>query len=222
MAADKQAVYARFLLSWCYSEEAGKVDAQLRRSGGNPRRRPPDPRRCVVSYAGRHGRALSRNIRPHLPAVRTSPKLRERLAEAQMGCRGPGGGKPKMQKPPCNSTHTVFRRGRRWPGSPWNKAGTLTHCRNSPSWLAEQDPHDQGTQISLATTLSQLDKPAEALAHLQPVIDSGYPDQKGNLHSLLGALLRKTGHPRRGGKSVCCRTPIVQRAYQQSTHRDQD
>jgi Flp pilus assembly protein TadD len=89
------------------------------------------------------------------------------------------------------------------------------------SLLATQDPHDQGTQISLATTLAQLGNSTEALQHLEPVLASGYPDQKGGLHSLLGALLRKAGRSTEAAQAFATARQLSQ-AYQQSAHRDQD
>ncbi len=218
LAGTPQPVYARFLLSWCYSQEAGKVDAQIRQSGGNLAvahlirgdvlfRMQGDTAGAIAEYQA----ALANRM--------NDPKLLERLAEAQVaaGSLGAAGSNAEaaLQLDPhrYSARQTLARIAM--------EQGRYADALPQLTVLAEQDPHDQGTQISLATTLAQLDKPAEALAHLQPLIDSGYPDQKGNLHSLLGALLRKTGHPEESAKAFAAARQLST-AYQQSTHRDQD
>jgi tetratricopeptide (TPR) repeat protein len=216
VAAHLQAVYPRFLLSWCYSQEAGKVDAQIRRSGGD----------LAVAHLIR-GDVLFRMqgdvagaIAEYQAALagKNDPKILERLAEAQLAAgdlaAAQGNAEAALQLDPHRySAHQTLARIAMAQG---RYADALPQLEE----LAKQDPHDQGTQISLATTLSQLDRPADALAHLQPLLDSGYPDQKGNLHSLLGALLRKTGHPEEAAKAFAASRQLSE-AYQQSAHREE-
>jgi predicted Zn-dependent protease len=154
-----------------------------------------------------------------LNTQKDDPKLLERLAEAQVAqgdlAGAAGNAEAALQLDPhrYSARQTLARIAM--------EQGRYADALPQLTALAEQDPHDPGTQISLATTLSQLDKPDEALQHLQPVIDSGYPDQKGNLHSLLGALLRKTGHPEEAVKAFAT-ARALSTAYQQSSHRDQE
>ena len=218
LASHAQPVYTRFLLSWCYSEEAGKVDEQIRQSGGN----------LAVAHLIR-GDVLFRmqgdttgaigEYQAALANRRNDPKVLERLAEAQVAegdlAEAASNAEAALQIDPhrYSARQTLARIAM--------EQGRYADALPQLTVLAEQDRHDQGTQISLATTLAQLDRPGEALEHLQPVIDSGYPDQKGNLHSLLGALLRKTGHPDAAAKAFAAAHQLSA-AYQQSPHRDQD
>jgi predicted Zn-dependent protease len=48
-------------------------------------------------------------------------------------------------------------------------------------------------QVELAKTLAQTGANQEAVDLLGPALASGYPDEKGALHGLLGRALRKLG-----------------------------
>jgi tetratricopeptide (TPR) repeat protein len=218
LASPKQPVYARFLLSWCYSQAAGKVDAQIRASGGNLAVAHLIRGDVLFRMQGDTAGAIA-EYQAALNTQKDDPKLLERLAEAQVAqgdlAGAAGNAEAALQLDPhrYSARQTLARIAM--------EQGRYADALPQLTALAEQDPHDPGTQISLATTLSQLDKPDEALQHLQPVIDSGYPDQKGNLHSLLGALLRKTGHPEEAVKAFAT-ARALSTAYQQSSHRDQE
>jgi tetratricopeptide (TPR) repeat protein len=59
--------------------------------------------------------------------------------------------------------------------------------------LAAIEPGDQWIGVQQATAYAQTSRPAEAVQALQPVLDRGYPDEKGSLHAMLAAQLRKLG-----------------------------
>ena len=218
VAAHADAVYARFLLSWCYSQETGKVDAQIRQSGGNLAVAHLIRGDVLFRMQGDVAGAIA-EYQAALAGGKNDPKVLERLAEAQLAAgdlaAAQASAEAALQLDPHRySAHQTLARVAM-------EQGRYAEALPQLEELAKQDPHDQGTQISLATTLSQLDRPADALAHLQPVIEGGYPDQKGNLHSLLGALLRKTGHPEEAAKAFAAARELSE-AYQQSSHRDQE
>lgn len=68
-------------------------------------------------------------------------------------------------------------------------AGALPYLRE----LASRDPQDAVIQVELGTACAQTGALEEALRNLGPLLERGYPDQKGTLHYLLGTVLRKLG-----------------------------
>lgn len=216
VAAQAEAVYARFLLSWCYSQQAGKVDAQIRKAGGNLAIAHLIRGDVLFRMQGDTAGAIA-EYQAATAGQKNDPKILERLAEAQLAAGDVSAAQDSAQAalqidPHRYSAHQTVARIAMEQG---RYADALPELEE----LARQDPNDEGTQISLATTLSQLDRPAEALRHLQPVIASGYPDQKGNLHSLLGGLLRKTGHPEEAAKAFAAARSLSE-TYQESAHKD--
>jgi len=59
--------------------------------------------------------------------------------------------------------------------------------------LISQDPGDLASRIELGTACAQTGDYGEAVHNLAPLLEKGYPDQKGTLHYLLGSALRKLG-----------------------------
>ena len=59
--------------------------------------------------------------------------------------------------------------------------------------LAIMQPADPWIRIQQATAYAQTGHPGEAVQKLQPTLDAGYPDEKGSLHAMLAAQLRKLG-----------------------------
>jgi predicted Zn-dependent protease len=63
-------------------------------------------------------------------------------------------------------------------------------------WLQQlviEAPSDRTVQVELGRALAQTGQHKEALHWLSAALDSGYPDEKGALHALLGRELRKLG-----------------------------
>jgi tetratricopeptide (TPR) repeat protein len=61
------------------------------------------------------------------------------------------------------------------------------------SRLAGMAPDDAWVRVQQATAYAQTGRPQDAVECLKPALDSGYPDDKGSLHALLAAQLRKMG-----------------------------
>jgi tetratricopeptide (TPR) repeat protein len=59
--------------------------------------------------------------------------------------------------------------------------------------LAAIEPGDQWVGVQQATAYAQTSRPADAVQALQPALDRGYSDEKGSLHAMLAAQLRKLG-----------------------------
>jgi tetratricopeptide (TPR) repeat protein len=218
LAAPTEGVYARFLLSWCYANEAGKVDMRIRQSGGNLALAHIIRADVLFRMQGDTAGAIA-EYQAALSERKDDPKLLERLAEVQVAAGA-------LAEAAQNADAALQLDAHRYSARQTlariaMEQGRYADALTQLTVLAAQDPHDEGTQISLATALSQLDKPAQALQHLEPVLASGYPDQKGNLHSLLGALLRKAGRPAEAAQAFSTARQLSE-TYQQSTHRDQE
>jgi tetratricopeptide (TPR) repeat protein len=61
------------------------------------------------------------------------------------------------------------------------------------SKLARMEPDDSWTRVQLGIAYAQTDHPQDAVRYLEPVLQAGYPDEKGALHALLAGQLRKLG-----------------------------
>lgn len=59
--------------------------------------------------------------------------------------------------------------------------------------LTAMQPANPWIRIQQATAYAQTGHPGEAVQKLQPTLDAGYPDEKGSLHAMLAAQLRKLG-----------------------------
>ena len=59
--------------------------------------------------------------------------------------------------------------------------------------LISRDPADSSVRVELARACAQTGAYNEAVQNLAPMLEKGYPDQKGTLHYLLGTALRKLG-----------------------------
>jgi tetratricopeptide (TPR) repeat protein len=154
-----------------------------------------------------------------LAVRKDDPKLLERLAEAQVAAGDLTAGEQNARSALALDAHRYSAR--QTLARIAMEQGKYAEALPQLAALAAQDRHDEGTQISLATALAQLGESEEALKHLEPVLAGGYPDQKGNLHSLLGALLRKAGRPAEAAQAFAQARQLSE-AYQQSSHRDQD
>jgi len=59
--------------------------------------------------------------------------------------------------------------------------------------LATLAPDDAWVRVQQATAYAQTSQPENAVNALKPALDAGYPDERGSLHALLAAQLRKLG-----------------------------
>jgi tetratricopeptide (TPR) repeat protein len=212
------AVYVRFLLSWCYAGEAGKVDARLQRTGGQPAIAHLIRGDVLFRMQGDTATAMA-EYQAALAASPHDPKLLERLAEVQVAAGDLVGAEQNAESALALDAHRYSAR--QTLARIAMEQGRYADALPQLTLLAEQDPHDPGTQISMATALSALGDAPKALQHLEPVLAGGYPDPKGNLHSLLGSLLRKAGRSDEAAQAFAAARKLSE-TYQQSSHRDQE
>ena len=67
--------------------------------------------------------------------------------------------------------------------------------------LAQEAPEDLNVQVDLGRALVQTGKAANALQHLKPALDAGYPDEKGALHAMEARALRQLGRDEEAEKA---------------------
>jgi Flp pilus assembly protein TadD len=121
------------------------------------------------------------------------PAVLQRLAEAQLGAGqiDPARETARMAlhlDPRCfPAMRTLARIAMR----ERNYAQALPYLRQ----LVKLDPHGLTVQVELGTACAQTGALEEALRNLGPALQSGYPDEKGSLHYLLGTVLRRMGRP---------------------------
>ena len=83
--------------------------------------------------------------------------------------------------------------------------------------LYAQNPADAGVQVQLGTALARTGDAAGAVQLLGAPLQHGYPDQKGNLHALLGTALRKTGQEQQASEAFAAARSLSGE-YQKSSH----
>jgi tetratricopeptide (TPR) repeat protein len=82
--------------------------------------------------------------------------------------------------------------------------------------LAATKPEDPWIGVQQATVYAQTSRPAEAVQALQPALDRGYPDEKGSLHAMLAAQLRKLGRTEDASRATAQAIRLADAFAQQS------
>lgn len=185
-----QEVENAYKLSICYAEEAGKAAGQLQTAAEDMaavhRLRGDVLLRLKGDAAGAEAEYR------HALAVRSGdPALLERLAEAQLTAGDTEGARASAQAALAIDSHR--REALRTLAS---LAMSNRDYDQALPWLrqlAQETPGDRGVQVELAKALAQTGAEKEAVSLLGPALASGYPDEKGALHALLGRALRKLG-----------------------------
>jgi tetratricopeptide (TPR) repeat protein len=211
-------VYGMFLLSWCYSREAGRTAQKVEQSGSEEvplhmmrgdvlLRLQAKPELAVSEYQ----LALAKD--PHDPAVL------ERLADAQFGAGIIDGARQSAQaalkvdpqRLAAKRTLAKIAMQER------DYATALPYLQE----ISARNPQDLTMRIDLAKACAQTGASDDALHNLAPVLAQGYPDEKGSLHYLLGTILKKMGQTAEADKAFAAATQLSD-AFQQKSYRDQD
>lgn len=211
-------VNAQFLLSWCYANEAGRVVARLRRTGEGEAVAHMVRGDVLLRMQGNSAAAID-EYKLALATESNNPKLLERLADALLG--------DSQFDAAAENAHAALRI------DPYRFSAMRTLAQVAMQQrkydeglpyleqLAAHDPKDLTTQVDLATALVQTGDSVEALKHLEPVLQQGFPDEKGGLHSLLGTALRRVGRPEEAAQAFATGRRLSDE-YQVSSHRGQD
>ena len=208
-------VYGRFLLAWCYSREAGQVADQVHATEGD------------VAVRLMRGDILLR-LRADAPAAISEyqaallehpndPAVLERLADAQFGAGkiddARQSAQSALQRDPQRLA--VKRTLARIAMQERDYATALPYLRE----FVASSPTDAVALIELGTACAQTGALDEAWRNLAPVLDRGYPDEKGSLHSLLANVLKKMGRTQEADKEFS-ESQRLSDAFQQKSYRD--
>jgi len=186
--AVKLQVESAYKLSVCYAAEAGKVAGQLQ-TGAEDQAAVHRLRGDVLLRLKGDATGSETEYREALAVRSNDPALLERLAEAQLTAGDTDGARASAQAALAVDPHR--REALR------TLASLATNNRDYDQalpWLrqlAQENPGDRTVQVELAKALAQTGADKEAVGLLGPALASGYPDEKGALHALLGRALRK-------------------------------
>lgn len=189
-AADDHAVQVLYSLSVCYAKVAGdaasgfegnKKDEEMAHvmRGDIFLRLRADTQAALSEYQ------LALAKRPR------DPSILERVAEAQLASGQNDAARESAQAAlsidpqRVSAKRTIARllmQGRDY-------AAAIPYLRE----LISQDPSDLPAHIELGTACAQTGAYNDAVQNLAPLLEKGYPDQKGTLHYLLGTALGKLG-----------------------------
>jgi tetratricopeptide (TPR) repeat protein len=211
-------VYGMFLLSWCYSREAGRTAEKVEESGSDEAplhmmrgdillRLQAKPERAVAEYE----LALAKHP--------NDPEVLVRLADAQFGA-----GKIEAAR---QSAEAALQIDPQQLEAKRTLAKIAMQDRDYAKALpylqefAARNPQDLTMRIELAKACAQTGASDEAFQNLAPALAKGYPDEKGSLHYLLGTVLKKMGRTAEA-EQACAAATQLSGAFQQKSYRDQD
>lgn len=211
-------VYGMFLLSWCYSREAGKVADQVEQSAKDEA--PVHVMRgdILLRLQAKAAMAVS-EYQQALANDANDPAVLERLAEAQLGAGQTDAARQTAktaigidpQRMAAKSTLAKIAMEER------DYSTALPYLRE----LVARDPQDESTRVELGKACAQTGALDEAWKNLAPALAHGYPDEKGSLHYLLGNVLKKMGRGAEAERAFAAATQLSE-AFQQKSYRDQD
>jgi len=210
--------YGMFLLSWCYSREAGRTADQVRQSGSDEA--PVHVMRGdILLRLQAKAEMAGAEYQLALARAPNDPAVLERLAEAQFGS-----GKPEAARETAQATLKIdpLRLGAKRTLAKIEMqdrdySTALPYLRE----LVARDPQDIGTRVELGRACAQIGALDEARKNLAPALERGYPDEKGSLHYLLGGVLKKMGRTAEADQALATAAQLSE-AFQQKSYRDQD
>ncbi|MGH9517607.1 MAG: tetratricopeptide repeat protein [Terriglobales bacterium] len=211
-------VYGMFLLSWCYSREAGKTAEQIQQSANDEAPLHVMRGDILLRLQAKAAMAVS-EYQQALTEDANDPAVLERLAEAQLAAgqvdaarqTAQAAIKIDPQRMAAKSTLAKIAMQER------DYSTALPYLRE----LVDRDPQNESTRIELGKACAQSGALEEAWKDLAPALAHGYPDEKGSLHYLLGSVLKKMGRSDDANEAFAAATRLSE-AFQQKSYRDQD
>jgi Flp pilus assembly protein TadD len=212
----EQDIYTKFLLSWCYAQEAGRVTRDLQQQEGARAALVHMVRGDVLLRMQANSAAAVAEYNAALGAHPSDPEILERLAEAQYesGQFAEATANARLSLSIDPYRFSAMETLARVAMEQRNYADAIPYLQK----IVEHDPRDASAQVELGTVLAQTSKPADAVEHLFPALAAGYPDEKGSLHATLGAALRKIGRDAEATQAFAQARALSQ-AYQSNAHR---
>jgi len=189
-----------YKLSICYAVEAGKVAGQLQQDGVEDAALLHRLRGDVLLRLRGDPSAAQQEYREAITLRPDDPVLKERLAEAQ-SAEGDTAGARQSEL----AALAIDPRLREALQMLASLAMNSRNYEQALPWLRQLEaeaPGDRAVQVELGEALAQTGNAAEALQHLAPILDSGYPDEKGALHALEARVLRELGRDAEAAKAA--------------------
>jgi predicted Zn-dependent protease len=177
-------------LSVCYSLQAGDAADKLK-SGGEDPAALEQLRGDILLRLKQDATGAQEAYQKAIALRPGDPSLLERLSEAQLA-----GGSIDAARA---SAHAALQLNPHAREALRTLATIATNERDYDAalpilrQLAQESPADLSAQVEMGRALVQTGKASEALAHLKPALDAGYPDEKGALHALEARALRELG-----------------------------
>jgi tetratricopeptide (TPR) repeat protein len=218
LTASSNDTFALFQLSRCYSQQAGRIAHQAQQSADSEAplhtmrgdillRLQAKPELAVAEYQ----QALT--LDPHDPAIL------ERLGEAQFGAgktedaRSTAQAALKIDPQRVGAKRTLAKIAIQ----ERDYSTALPYLRE----LAARNPQDVTGKVELGKACAQTGALDEAFHNLAPALEHGYPDEKGTLHYLLGAVLKKMGRTTDAEQAFATAAQLSD-AFQHKSYHDQD
>jgi tetratricopeptide (TPR) repeat protein len=85
--------------------------------------------------------------------------------------------------------------------------------------LASMEPDEAWTRVQQGVAFAQTGDPEDAVQHLEPALQAGYPDERGALHAMLATQLRKLGREQQA-KSASDEAIRLANAFQEHAQPD--
>lgn len=190
---------AAYRLSVCYAVEAGKVEILLSK-GAEVNPAVFELRGDVLLRLKGDATAAQTEYKKAIALRPRDPALLERLAAAQLTAGDTAGARQSAQQALDIDPHR--RDALRTLAA---QAMINRDYEQALPWLqqlAAQSPNDRMVQVQLGRALAQTQHPQEALKHLAPALDAGYPDEKGALHALVARIYRQLGQDAEAAKAA--------------------
>jgi Flp pilus assembly protein TadD len=207
-----------FLLSWCYSRQAGHAAEEVQQSANDDAPLHVMRGDVLLRLQAKPELAVS-EYRQALVLEPNDPSVLERLAEAQFGAG-------KIEDARANAQAALKVDPQRL-GAKRTLAKIAVQERDYETALpylrelAARNPRDVTGRVELGKACAQTGALDEAWQNLAPPLEHGYPDEKGSLHYLLGTVLKKMGKSTEAEQAFATAAQLSA-AFQHKSYRNQD
>lgn len=211
-------LYGMFQLTWCYSQQAGRIARQVQQSSENAASVHTMRGDILLRLQGKPELAMD-EYQQALTQNAHDPSLLDRLAEAQLGAGKIDDARSNAEAALKIDPHRLgaMRTLAKIAVQDRDYATALPYLKE----LAARNPHDIAGRIELGKAYAQTGALKEARENLAPALEHGYPDEKGTLHYLLGTVLKKLGQDA-DAELAFAKASRLSDAFQQKSYHDQD
>jgi tetratricopeptide (TPR) repeat protein len=210
-------IYGMFLLTWCYSRQAGRVAEQVQLSGGDNAPLHVMRGDVLLRLQAKPDLAIA-EYQQALASPPNDPSVLERIADAQFGAgqvdaaRQSARAALKIDPQRISAKRTLASIAMQ----ERNYAAAIPDLRD----IVARDPRDMTMRVELGKACAQTGALEQAWKNLSPALESGYPDEKGSLHYLLGTVLKKMGRAAEADRAFAAASQLSE-LFQQKSYRDQ-